>query len=70
MDIERLQSEEFLLCGYKVKVFLGGDFKFLDDCLGYQGSAGTYPSEKYSAHRDHLKIIQRARLTHHKIAQK
>ena len=52
--IETLQSEEFLLCGYKVKVFLGGDFKFLDDCLGHQGSAATYPSAKYSVQRDHL----------------
>ena len=43
-----------MLCGYKVKVILGNDFKFLDDCLGHQGSAATYPSAKYSVHQDHL----------------
>ena len=32
--IERLQSEEFSLIGHKV--FLGGDYHFLDDCLGQQ----------------------------------
>ena len=53
-DIKTSQSEEFFLCGHKVKVFLEGDFKFLDDCLGHQGSAATYPSAKYSVHRDHL----------------
>ena len=58
VDIERLQSEEFLLHmykGYKVKVFLGGDFKFFDDYTGHQGSAATYSSAKYSVHRDHQK---------------
>ena len=42
------------MCGYKVKVFLGGDFKFVDDYLGHQGSAAIYPRTKYSVHRDHL----------------
>ena len=53
-DIERLQSKEFLLCGCKVKIFLRGDFKFLDGCLGRQASAATYPSVKHSVQRDHL----------------
>ena len=44
--IERLESEEFSLIGHKVKVFLGGDYHFLDDCLGHQGSAATCPSSK------------------------
>ena len=41
--IERLQSEEFSLIRHKVKVFLGGDYHFLDDWLGHQGSAATCP---------------------------
>ena len=36
MDIERLQSEEFLLCGYNVQVFLGGDYKFPDELINKQ----------------------------------
>ena len=44
--IERLQSEEFSLIRHKVKVFLGGDYHFLDHCLGHQGSAATCPSSK------------------------
>ena len=44
--IERLQSEEFSLIGHKVTVFLVGDYHFLDDCLGHQGSATTCPKSK------------------------
>ena len=43
--IERLQSE-FSLISHKVKVILGVDYHFLDDCLGHQGSAATCPSSK------------------------
>ena len=43
---ERLESEEFSLFGHKVKVFLGGDYHFLDDCLGHQGSAATSTSSR------------------------
>ena len=32
--IERLHSEEFPLIGRTVKVFLGGDYHFADDCVG------------------------------------
>ena len=49
-DIKKLQSEEFLLCGYKVKVLLGCDFKFLYDCLDHQGSAATYSSKEQGSH--------------------
>ena len=45
-DIEEMQSERFSLCGHKVKIFLEGDYHFLDDCLGHQGSSATYPSAK------------------------
>ena len=30
--------------GRRVRVFLGGDFHFLDDMLGHQGSAASFPS--------------------------
>ena len=46
MDIERFHSKEFLLCGYKFKVFLGGDFKFLDHCLGHHGFSNNLPKHK------------------------
>ena len=53
--IERLQSEEFSLIGHKVKVFLGSDYHFLDDCLGHQGSAATCPSSKDLVTLEHLR---------------
>ena len=53
--IERLQSEEFSLIRHKVKVFLGGDYHFLDDCLGHQGSAATCPSSKDLVTLEHLR---------------
>ena len=54
-DIEELQRESFSLCGHKVKIFLGGDYHFLDDCLGHQGSSATYPSAKDLVTLDHLR---------------
>ena len=29
--------------GHKIDLFLGGDFKFLDACMGHQGSTSTHP---------------------------
>ena len=54
-DIEEMQSERVFLCGHKVKIFLGGDYHFLDDCLGHQGSSATYPSAKDLVTLDHLR---------------
>ena len=42
----KLQSDQFLMCGRKVRIFLAGDYHFLDDCLGHQGSSSTYPCGK------------------------
>ena len=53
--IGRLQSKEFSLIGHKVKVFLGGDYHFLGDCLGHQGSAATCPSSKDLVTLEHLR---------------
>ena len=53
--IERLQSEEFSFIGHKVKIFLGGDYHFLDDCLGHQRSAATCPSSKDLVTLEHLR---------------
>ena len=53
--IERLQSEEFFLIGHKVKVLLRGDYHFLYDCLGHQGSAATFPISKDLVTSEHLR---------------
>ena len=53
-DNEKMQSEKFSLCEHKVKVVLVGDYHFLDDCLGHQGSSATYPSAKHLVTLDHL----------------
>ena len=34
---------------------MGGDYHFLDDCLGHQGSAATCPSSKASLTLEHLR---------------
>ena len=50
-----MQHERVFLCGHKVKIFLGGDYHFLHDCLGHQGSSATYPSAKDLVTLDHLR---------------
>ena len=42
--MQEIQAEGFTICGKEVVVFLGGDFHFLDDSVGHQGSSATYPS--------------------------
>ena len=49
-----LQKPGFELSGYKVKIFLGGDYHFLSDNLGHQGQSATYPSPLDLVTRDHL----------------
>ena len=38
-----------------MRVFLGGDYDFLDVCLGHQGSAATCPSSKDLVTLEHLR---------------
>ena len=54
-DIEEMQNERFSLYGHEVKIFLGGDCHFLDNCLGHQGSSAIYPSAKDLVTLDHLR---------------
>ena len=50
-----MQNKDFTLPrGFKVKVFLNGDFKMLDLVMGHQTSA-TYPSIKELVTLNHLK---------------
>ena len=51
--IERLQGEE--LVERKAKLFLGGDYNVLDDCLGCLGSKTTFPSLKDLVTSEHLR---------------
>lgn len=51
--VERLQGEE--LIERKAKLFLGGDYNVLDDCLGCQGSTVTFPSPKDLVTLEHLR---------------
>ena len=43
-QILRMYQEEYTICGKKVQVSLGGDYHFLDDNMGHQGSSASYPS--------------------------
>ena len=49
-----LQNDNCRIGGHGVKVFLGGDFKFLYTVMGHQGASATYPSLKDTIHKDHL----------------
>ncbi|XP_065678572.1 uncharacterized protein LOC136093529 [Hydra vulgaris] len=59
-DIKRIQSSDFKLKGKIVKLFLGGDFHFIDDVLGHQGSAASFPSStdlvKLNSLRNHASM--------------
>ncbi|XP_057296535.1 uncharacterized protein LOC130625451 [Hydractinia symbiolongicarpus] len=52
--IIEMQQSEFRMDRHKVKVFLGGDFHFIDDVLGHQGSSASYPSVKDYVELTHL----------------
>ena len=53
--ITDLQEGNFRIEGRRIRVFLGGDFHFLDDVLGHQGSAATYPSSTDLVTLEHLR---------------
>ena len=55
-QIKNMQHKDFVLPGgFKVKLFLNGDFKMLDLIMGHQTSA-TYPSIKDLVSSSHLKM--------------
>ena len=44
-QIKAMQGENFKMSdGRGIEIFLGGDYHFLDDNMGHQGSSATYPS--------------------------
>ena len=43
-EIKGMQKDGFQINGKEVKIFLGGDYHYLDDNLGHQGSSATFPS--------------------------
>ena len=49
-----IQDPTFRLKGKAVKVFLGGDFKYLYTCLGHQGASASFPSLKDTISLTHL----------------
>ena len=53
--ISAIQDPNFTLGDHPVRLFLGGDFHFLDDCLGHHGSASKYPSSTDLVALDHLR---------------
>ncbi|XP_065681211.1 uncharacterized protein LOC136094902 [Hydra vulgaris] len=59
-DIKRIQSSDFKLKGKIVRLFLGGDFHFIDNVLGHQGSAASFPSStdlvKLNSLRNHASM--------------
>ncbi|XP_065684005.1 uncharacterized protein LOC124813660 [Hydra vulgaris] len=59
-NIKRIQSSDFKLKGKIVRLFLGGDFHFIDDVLGHQGSAASFPSStdlvKLNSLRNHASM--------------
>ena len=54
-QLQEMQSEEFTMNdGRKVLIFLGGDYHYLDDNMGHQGSSASYPSALDKVELSHL----------------
>ena len=41
---QHIQEPATNVLGKELEIFLGGDYHFLDDCLGHQGSSASFPS--------------------------
>ena len=53
-QVKQIQEDGFMICSKEVVVFLGGDYHFLDDNMGHQGSSATYPSSTDKVLLTHL----------------
>ena len=53
-QINDLQQPGKTILGKKLEIFLGGDYHFLDDCLGHQGSSASFPSSSDLVQLQHL----------------
>ena len=54
-QIKVMEEEDFRMSdGRGVEIFLGGDYHFLDDNMGHQGSSSTYPSALDNVLLSHL----------------
>ena len=57
-QVKQMQEDGFMICGKEVVIFLGGDYHFLDDLMGQQGSSATYPSSTNKVYLFIYKIMQ------------
>ena len=53
-QVKTMYESDFTICGQSVQIFLGGDYHFLDDNMGHQGSSATYPSSLDKVLLSHL----------------
>ena len=53
-QLKKMQETSFALCGKEDMIILVGDFHFLDDMLGHQGSSATWPSSLDKVRLSHL----------------
>ena len=53
-QIRHLQEPTTKILGKELEIFLGGDYHFLDDCLGHQGSSASFPSAADLVELKHL----------------
>ena len=53
-EVKAMQAEGFTLREKGVILFLGGDYHFLDDNMGHQGSSASYPSSTDNVLLKHL----------------
>ena len=49
-----MYESDFTICRQGVQIFLGGDYHFLDDNIGHEGSSATYPSSLDKVLLSHL----------------
>ena len=54
-QLKKMQSPDFLMTGKKVRIFLGGDYHFIDGMLGHGGSSSSFPSSADFVSLNHLR---------------
>ena len=53
-QVKNMMEEGFKILDREVVIFLGGDYHFLDDMMGHQGSSASYPSNHDNVELSHL----------------
>jgi hypothetical protein len=54
-QVKAMYKKDFLVLGKPIRIYIGGDYHYLADIMGHQGSASTYPSSTDLFTLEHLR---------------